>query len=92
MPPTVFLGHRGDEGPWTARDRELAEALAIYEASLCPGCSQPLSETLDPDREGWYEVHVETCAACRAKALDKTEDEPGALVTVLPDPSYVKRS
>lgn len=92
VPPTVFLGHRADEGPWTNRDRELAEALVIYEAGLCPGCAQPLSESLDPDREGWYEVHIQTCAACRAKAAAKSGEEPGELVSVMLDPNYVKRT
>ena len=93
MPPTVFMGHRADEGPWTSRDRELSKALHLHEASLCDGCHQPLDESLDPDREGWYIVDVHTCAGCRARDIElRGEAEPGTLVSVRADPGYVKRS
>ena len=88
------MGHREDAGPWTSRDRELAKALHLHESSLCSGCHQPLDESLDPDREGWYDVHVATCAGCRAREMElkRNDLEPGALLTVVADPDYVKRS
>ena len=90
----MFLGLRADEGPWDERDRELAQALLLHEASLCDGCSQPLSETLDPDREGWYLVELHSCAACRARDIElkDAKPEPGMRVTVRADPDYEKRS
>lgn len=93
MPPTVFLGQRGDEGPWAARDRELAKALDLYEASVCKGCGHSVHETYDPDREGWYQVEVETCAACRAKEMHGKDEkpEPGQKMFVVLDPTYKKR-
>lgn len=90
----MFLGQRGDEGPWTARDRELAKALALYEGSLCKGCGHSVHETYDPDRENWYEVEVEICAACRAletHAKDE-EPEPGQKAYAVLDPAYEKRT
>lgn len=90
----MFLGQRGDEGPWAARDRELAKALDLYEGSLCKDCSHSVHETYDPDREGWYTVEVETCAACRAKDLHDRDHkaEPGEKRYVVLDPAYGQRS
>lgn len=87
----MFLGHDRDEGQaWSARDRELAKALLLHEADQCSGCGHPLSETLDPEREGWYDVHEDICAGCLAleKHAEREEREPGARVTVTLAPDY----
>ena len=94
MRPTVFLGLTDDESKaWTARDRELAKALLLYEDTECSGCGQPVEESLDPDREGWYVVEPVICAGCQAlaKAAERERPEPGLRLRVKPDPRYVPR-
>jgi hypothetical protein len=72
-------------GGWTEEDRELAVALADWEADLCGGCGHPLAETTAPGNEERYEVRVAArCHCCTAidiaeKAL-QTRDHPTALL------------
>lgn len=58
---------RGERRPGqrvTERDAMLAQALTWYEANLCPGCGQPLWESMDPANEGRY--HVPPASRCHA--------------------------
>lgn len=59
--------------------------------TTCDGCGQPIEESHDPDREGWYQVHELTCAGCRAKETHQRENkdpEPGVKLQVSLDPDY----
>lgn len=64
-------------GRWSDRDRGLAEALIVHEASLCPGCGQPKHVAWDPRSEGEFDVEKVTCQACAAKdqAAKKSGDK-----------------
>ena len=68
---------------WSATDRLLAVALTIYEASICPGCGQPLRESTDAELEDqWvtdlpHRCHACTAIARRAKEYDD-QDFPQA--------------
>lgn len=57
------------EPAWDAEDRAIIYALEEYEADLCPGCGQPLSESLHvegrPDPKYTYEYAV--CIGCVVK-------------------------
>lgn len=56
----------------------LALALAIHEATICPGCGQDLRYSMDPDLEDyWTTVQPQRCHACTAlgRASDKVNDE-----------------
>lgn len=68
--------------------------MLILEDTTCDGCQQPLTESLDPDREGWYMVEPVICAGCRARETyrGKGDAEPGERLRVSLDPNYVKRS
>lgn len=92
--PTVFLGYNEPGGPWSARDRELARALFLYEGSLCSGCGLDANTAQDPDREGWVIVDVSTCAGCKARDVEakSSGSEPGVKYRLSFDPDYVKRS
>lgn len=68
------------------KDRAAALALVDYEAGLCTGCGEPMSECHDPDNKTAYEVLPPVrCYACTA--LEITHDginaentkQPGAL-------------
>lgn len=39
---------------WDDDSRNLAMAFAVYESDLCPGCSQPMSETTLAENEGAF--------------------------------------
>jgi hypothetical protein len=99
--PSTFLGakrvtvhFRGEGGQivrseteteWTKDDREAALALMAWEADLCPGCNQPLSETTSPDNEERYVAKPPLlCHRCVAteSATKKWENHahPGALL------------
>ena len=60
-------------------ERELWRALDDWEADLCPGCGQPLTETtkkLEPGEASRYTVDVRFCQVCReleVKASDMME-------------------
>lgn len=66
--------HRGDPGKWTKKDLALAEALVIYEGSLCRGCGHSATHAYDPFNAGEYVVEDDTyCLAC--EALENRADE-----------------
>jgi hypothetical protein len=46
---------------------------------LCRDCGQPKHESYNPDSEGWYSVHDETCNACTALRLDMDANEKAPL-------------
>lgn len=69
--PTMFLGERTEGPAWTMQDTEYARALAVFEASLCPGCAHDLAETTNPANEGRYEVdptQTVICHRCAGRA------------------------
>jgi len=73
------------ESQWTRDDREAALALLAWEADLCPGCGQPLTETTDPANEERYVARPPLlCHRCVAteSAAKKWENHahPGALL------------
>lgn len=70
------------ESPWDDHSRAEVAALALYEASLCPGCGNPVDETHDDKYVAIVEQHV--CMACRAKDIvvrdageKHKDDKPG---------------
>lgn len=44
----MFRGRRKPGRKWLHSDTLLAQALGLYEDSLCPDCGQPRDEALDP--------------------------------------------
>lgn len=88
----IVRGPGDGHDEWTHRNRVLAEALTLYELSTCDGCGQPVSESYDPDREGWYDVVEVVCAGCKAKeshARDNhAQPEPGLRLRVEANPDY----
>lgn len=71
----------------------MAKALLLVESEACTGCGHRLSETLDPRREGWYEVHEDVCAGCLAleKNLADRDRSPGVRLSVRLDPGFHKK-
>ena len=70
---------------WSAEDRELALALADYEAGLCGGCHAPLEETTAPEAEDAYEAGLAVrCHRCtesaRASEFYAESPQPSALM------------
>lgn len=55
------------EPEWSDEDRGYAQALLMYEASLCHGCGHPISESHDPAHI--YAVEEDVCKACQALAV-----------------------
>lgn len=94
--PLEILAENGNprNASWVnPRNRALAKALTIYERSTCDGCGHPVSQTHDPDYEGWFEAEVIICAGCKARdQAGKDGAEPGARIRVSLDPAYEKRS
>lgn len=86
IPPTVFLGDRTVGPPWTDQDTAYARALAVYEASLCPGCAHDLDETTDPRNQDRYTWGKPTrCFRCQARgyahsSIDSDEKHPDSLL------------
>lgn len=75
------------EPEWDDKQRELAFALQAYEADLCPGCKQPLTETTRVENEGQYEpgpaVRCHRCTAAD-QAFKKYQDSPAPQALFLP--------
>ena len=71
---------------WTARDRNLAEALITHEDTRHK-CGHDITKSTDPDMDGWFEVDDETvCYACQALERyekDVKEPQPGVLLHVV---------
>ena len=62
---------------------------------MCKGCGNPVHESHDPDKLGWYNVERVTCVSCFAieKAQqDDKEEKPGTKYYAELDPDYVRRS
>lgn len=59
---------RGRDKPgqrWRRRDWLLAQALVEYDRLLCPGCGNPLHESMDPDHQNEWEAGLPMrCHAC----------------------------
>lgn len=75
------------EPEWTDQDREAAIALQEYEAGLCPGCQEPMSETTDPANEGRYRTDLPIrCHRCTMAeiARDVHQDKPQASALFVP--------
>lgn len=55
---------------WSLEDRALVDAVQAYEADLCPGCGQPLSESLHGHggEHRRYRVGYSVCMACQARS------------------------
>ena len=52
----------------------MALALATYEADLCQGCGQPMTESMDPENErGYVAPPPHRCHACTAVAARAEE-------------------
>lgn len=58
-------------GPvWTPQDRDVALALADWEAGQCGGCGGQLAETTDRDNEfAWRAGDAIRCHRCTAQAI-----------------------
>jgi hypothetical protein len=55
------------EAEWGEVDRGAMLALAAYEASICTGCRQPMSQSMDPDTQfKWRGQILAQCHACYA--------------------------
>lgn len=75
------------ETDWDDESRDLAMALAIYEADQCPGCAQPLAETTKPENEGLYVAGAAIrCHYCTASAQGSElyADAPQSQALLLP--------
>lgn len=73
------------EPEWDDDDRALALALTVYEADLCPGCQQPLSETTKLENQFKYQAQPAVrCHYCTASAIGAEQyqesPQPGALL------------
>lgn len=73
---------RGDGRKWTDKDRLLAVALHLYDASLCPDCDQPARLAHNPEWEGWFDTETVVCQSCAAVE----RDNKAARATGEPDP------
>lgn len=65
------------QSEWTAEDRALMLARAMYRRTLCPGpCGQPKELAWNPHNEGWYQGGAEhECHGCTA--LQNAHQKPG---------------
>lgn len=72
------------EPEWLPDDLEVVLEWTRYRDTLCDGCAQSLSESLDPALEGAYEADVVSCHGCAAReaAQKKARDVPGVKVAV----------
>jgi hypothetical protein len=73
------------EPEWDERERGWALALLAYEAALCPGCREPLSETTKAENEGRYvpgpAVRCHRCTATEQASVTYRESpQPRALL------------
>lgn len=73
------------EPEWDDQAREQAEALEIYEATLCPSCKQPAHICQDPANEfafeadGPYRCHASTVLEKAADNYGEGADSPALL-------------
>lgn len=59
----MLRGERKPGKKWSGKDRAFALALTVYEADLCNGCGQPMSNTTG-DHPHDYNVDSIRCMAC----------------------------
>lgn len=91
--PLEFLGV-DPPGAWTETDRFLAEALTLYERSLCGDCGHDKTVAWDDSADGWFEVDDSImCHACAARERYQNDHkektpEPGVKIGVRLDPGY----
>lgn len=76
---------RVERAGWSDDDRELAMALAVFEADACPGCGGQIAETTSPENEERYEAKIQAkCHRCYALAIVQAQAEklpnPGSLL------------
>lgn len=64
----MFRGERAPTATWTEHDWLLAQALTVYEGSLCSGCGHPVAETMGEENDGEWESEEFRCHACTANA------------------------
>lgn len=78
--PAEMITTRDPE--WSLEDRVMVDAVLAYEADLCPGCGQPLSESLhvQGNEEKKYRAGYSVCMGCvarsRAQHKQHVADEP----------------
>lgn len=68
VPPLTMWGGNGRK--WTDKDRLLALAVHLHDASLCPDCRQPARLAHDPEWSTWYDTETVDCGACAATERD----------------------
>lgn len=75
------------EPEWDDETRSLAMAFAMYEADLCPGCNQPMSETTKAEHDGAYVAgQAVRCHFCTVNhmASDMYSDAPQSQALFIP--------
>jgi hypothetical protein len=77
VPLSVLRGERPPTAVWTEQDGLLAQALTLYEGSLCSGCGHPVAETMGEENDGEWTSEEFRCHACTenlklAEELDKS--------------------
>jgi len=102
VPLSVFLGRKQvttheylngqpvrstTEPLWLETDRSAAMALELYEADLCTGCGQPMSESTLLENEEQYQISYEYCHGCveldtYQDVLQKKAHAPALLTSV----------
>jgi hypothetical protein len=55
-----------ESAEWLPTDRDLLLGLEMYEATLCPGCKQPITEAWHSYAHGQYDGGPIVCHACTA--------------------------
>lgn len=88
--PTVYWGR--DTGPrWTPEDRAVLDALDDYEATLCPGCGQPMSSH-DGKTAADYTAAAITCPSLQALDRDQVaQARRDGHTDQKPDPERARR-
>lgn len=73
------IGHKRKPGRITELDVLLADAVRMYEDSLCPGCGLPAHWVWDVDRDHaktfQLDPHAPQCAACELLEAPPESDE-----------------
>ncbi len=75
------------EAEWDDTGRAAALALRAYEADLCPGCKQPLTETAAHANMGRYAADLAIrCHRCTATEIARKiyEESPQAAALLIP--------
>ncbi len=84
IPVTVGQGRRRPGQRWRKRDWLLAQALTEYERLICPGCGNPLHESMDPEYErDWVSGLPHRCHACTAIEMQAKKYEEASAPSAL---------